>query len=148
MVAILMQPSILAGCRASRASLSRSLGTACLNRAVVMLFGTLFMRRHWTRKELERARLWGWGCRGFLYWWGHGERRHRHESKRLCDAKGSCGTVFPALRGLELRYRVVERGRWCWEGHWRGWRGQRERRQRRCWRGLTSGEKWPVATQS
>jgi len=62
MVAILMQPSILAGCMASRASLSRSLGTACLNHAVVLLYGTFFMRRHWTRKEHDCG---GGGAGGF-----------------------------------------------------------------------------------
>ena len=66
MVAILMQPSILAGCTASRASLSRILGTACLDRAIVLLYGTFFARRHWTRKELERVRLCGWRWRGFI----------------------------------------------------------------------------------
>ena len=36
---------------ASRASLSRSLGTACLNPVVVLLFGTLFVRKHWIGKN-------------------------------------------------------------------------------------------------
>jgi len=53
---------------ASRASLSRNLGTAYLDRAVVLLFRTLFARRHWTRKELE-SRIVGVGVEGF-----YGER--------------------------------------------------------------------------
>ena len=111
---------------ASRASLSRNLGTAYLDRAVVLLFRTLIARRHWTRKELESTIV-GVGVEGF-----YGERDGTGINWivrwRVCDAKDSCGTVFPALWGLERHCQVAGRGKWWREGHWRG------RRDRRRWR--------------
>ena len=47
----------------------------------------------------------GEGWRGFIM-----VRSWRETARwKICDTKDSCGTVFSALRGLELRCRVVVR---------------------------------------
>ena len=77
-----------------------SLGTTCFNRTVASLFGTLFTGRVENRREED------YGVRVERFHIAKAAERDntglvRTVRLRLCDAKDSCGTVCPALRGLE-----------------------------------------------
>jgi len=69
------------------------------------LRGDIGLEKNWREHNC------GGGVEGFY----NGEAMKRDMDRTVhwgvCDTKNLCGTVFPALRGLELRCRVVGRER-------------------------------------